>query len=187
MEQMVLGRRRAATLLTASGLTYAGWAAVLLIVGNPQFGLSPGQVSYTRELSPIDYLAQLVLATSELTAMLAVFWLAAWARSPAATVGGLLAMVGHAAGAALALWHVAAGIAIGPGAARIHEINSALFTIETIGVTVGWGVLGGSLARRGFVARWWAVTALLFWPLTSAAALALGTMFGSLAGAAVVR
>ena len=178
---------KAGRALVASAVFYAVWAGVLLVAGNPQFGLSPGETAFTHVLTPVDLVGQLMLAASEILAGLAAFLLARAVAARVGTIGGYLAMIGHASGAAQAFWHVFAAIAISAEAARIGWINSVLFDFETLALVAGWIALSFSLARIMRLDWRWAMVAALFWPLTLIAALSLASVTGSLAGGAVAR
>lgn len=178
---------RAGRWLVISAVFYAAWAGVLLVAGNPQFGLSPGETTFTHVLTPFDYVGQVALAVSEIAAGIAAFLLARFVGTRSGAAGGYAAFVGHTSGAAQAVWHFFAGIVISADAARIGWINSALFDFETLALVVGWSVLGFALTRNARLGRPWALAAALMWPLTLVAALSLAPLAGSLAGGAIAR
>lgn len=178
---------RAGRWLVISAVFYAAWAGVLLVAGNPQFGLSPGETTFTHVLTPFDYVGQVALAVSEIAAGIAAFLLARFVGTRAGAAGGYAAFLGHTSGAAQALWHVFAAIVISSDAARIGWINSVLFDFETLALVVGWSVLGFALTRNARLGWPWALAAALMWPLTLVAALSLAALTGSLAGGAIAR
>lgn len=173
--------------LVLSAVFYAAWAGVLLVAGNPQFGLSPGETAFTHVLTPIDYLGQVAVAVSEIAAAIAAFLLARAVGTRLGASGGYVAAIGHTSGAFQAIWHVFAAIVIGAEAARIGWINSVLFDFETLALVLGWSVLGFALTRHARLGWPWALGAALMWPLTLIAALSLASVTGSLAGGALAR